>query len=75
MDWKALLSSKTIAGILLMIVPVIFKMAGHELSSADASGLITQGTQMINDALTFGGMVIAIWGRATAKAPLVKPAA
>lgn len=43
MDWKALLSSKTIAGILLMIVPVIFKMAGHELSSADASGLITQG--------------------------------
>jgi len=76
MDFKAALTSKTLWGIVMMAAPTAWKMAtGHDLSPADASGMVSAVQQTVNDALSVGGLVLATWGRATAKGPLVKPVA
>lgn len=70
MDYKSILFSKTLWGVVSMAIPVVSKALGHEIATGDVTGVVNQAQQMLNDAFTFGGMVLAIWGRMTATKPL-----
>jgi hypothetical protein len=67
---KSVLKSKTMWGIILMVIPVVSKALGHEIAPADAAGLVNASQALIDNGLTFGGLVMAVWGRATAAKPL-----
>jgi hypothetical protein len=67
---KTFLQSKTLWGIVLMAVPTISKALGHEIAPTDAAGLVNSAQALVNDGLTFGGLVLAIWGRFSAAKPL-----
>lgn len=60
---KFALRSKTIIGIILVVLPVFAKFAGIALEDADAQAVA-------EPVVTLLGALIALWGRITAKAPL-----
>jgi hypothetical protein len=67
---KGILQSKTLWGIILMAIPTVSKALGHEIAPTDAAGLVNSAQALVNDGLTFGGLVLAIWGRFSAAKPL-----
>ena len=68
---KAVLTSKTMWGIAMLAIFPIAKAMGHEITSTDADGLVNRAQQFVQDAFTFGGFILAVWGRTYAKGPLV----
>jgi hypothetical protein len=76
MDFKAILTSKALWGAVAVMVPTIAKATGHEIAPADLNGVVVASQQIINDAFVWGGSVLVVWGRFTAKGPLsAKPQA
>lgn len=63
MDWKALLTSKTVWGLLIGIIAPLLAKHGY---SIDADGTV-------NDIIGVAGAILALYGRVTAQAPLVGP--
>jgi len=64
MDSKSILTSKTIWGLLIAVVAPL--LAKHGIS-IDAGGFADDLVQVV-------GLLIALWGRVTARGPLVQPA-
>ncbi len=73
MDIKGILQSKTLWGVVAMAIPAVSKALGHEIAPTDTAGLVNASQALINDALVWGGLMLATWGRFTAKGPLTVP--
>ena len=65
-DPKGWLQSKTVWGVALMALPTIAKMFGYNVSGDDVNTIITVMSNMMEGV----GALLALWGRATATAPL-----
>lgn len=61
MDWKALLTSKTIWGLVVGIAAPILARHGVDLGDQD---------QLVVDVLSVIGLVLGVYGRITAQGPL-----
>lgn len=72
---KAAVQSKTIWGIVMIAIPAFSKAIGHDISAADAATIVGTVQQAVLADMAAAGVVLAIWGRTSAKGPLVAPKA
>lgn len=63
---KSALRSKTIWGVIVMILPPVLGLLGFEITVADAEGAATA----IDGIVSGIGAILAIWGRISASRPV-----
>lgn len=69
METKTIWTSKTVWGAIAMLLPVILKLFGVDLTDADASTAVGLAQQILDLALQLGGFIMVVIGRMKARAP------
>ena len=68
MDWdyKSIFKSKTLWGLVAMATPVVLGWFGYSSAQGEATSLVTATQMWIEATLTYGGFVMAFFGRLAA---------
>lgn len=62
-DSKSLLRSKTIWGVVVLLLPHLARLFGWQMDSAEAQAVVDSGVSLL-------GAILGVWGRFTASRPL-----
>ena len=71
-DFKGILSSKTVAGLVSVAVPTVLKWLGYDLTPADANDFVGHVVMYGSQLMEAGGWLLAFWGRLVATKKLLK---